>query len=115
MNLIQAIILSVIEGLTEFLPVSSTGHLILASSLLHIFQSNFVKSFEIVIQLGAIMAVVGLYGQKVIFDVKLWPKILIAFFPSAVVGLVAYPFIKTNLIGNTSVVVWSLFLGGLVL
>lgn len=111
-NFFQAIILSVIEGITEFLPVSSTGHLILTSSLLHISQTNFVKSFEIAIQLGAILAVVGMYWQKLF---KNWVVIFTGFLPAAVVGLVAYPFIKQNLIGNIPVVLWSLFLGGLVL
>ncbi len=66
MSNIQAMILGVIEGVTEFLPVSSTGHLILASSLLGIAQSDFVKSFEIIIQLGAILAVVVLYARKIL-------------------------------------------------
>lgn len=115
MNVFQAIVLSVVEGLTEFLPVSSTGHLILASNLLQISQTNFVKSFEIAIQLGAILAVVGLYWQRLITDKKLWPKLLVGFLPSAVLGFIAYPFIKQNLIGNFPVVLRSLFLGGLVL
>lgn len=114
MNAIQAIVLSIVEGVTEYLPVSSTGHLILASNWLHIAQTNFVKSFEIAIQLGAILAVVGLYWQKLL-DTKLWPKLIAGFLPSAILGFIAYPFIKQNLIGNASVVLWSLFLGGLVL
>ncbi len=114
MNLIQAIILSIIEGIAEFLPISSTGHLILASSLLHIPQTDFVKSFEIAIQLGAILAVVGLYWKK-LWDYRLWPKIMAGFLPAAIIGLVGYHFIKQYLIGNTTVVLWSLFLGGLVL
>lgn len=112
MNIIQAIVLSIIEGITEFLPVSSTGHLILASNLLQISQTNFIKSFEIAIQLGSILAVVGMYWRKLF---KNWAVIIAGFLPAAVVGAVAYPFIKQNLIGNTSVVLWSLFLGGLVL
>ncbi len=112
MNIIQAIVLSIVEGITEFLPVSSTGHLILTSSLLHISQTSFVKSFEIAIQLGAILAVVGLYWQKLF---KYWTKILSGFLPTAVIGFFAYPFIKSQLIGNIPVVLWSLFLGGLVL
>ena len=114
MNIIQAIILSIVEGVTEYLPVSSTGHLILASNLLHMPQTNFVKSFEIAIQLGAILAVVGLYWQKLL-NTKFWPQLIAGFLPAAVVGLAAYPFIKQSLIGNTNVILWSLFLGGLVL
>ncbi len=114
MTILQAIILAIVEGITEYLPISSTGHLILVSSLLKIPQTDFVKSFEIAIQLGAILAVVGMYWQK-LMDTKLWPKIIVGFIPSAIIGLVAYPFIKQNLLGNTSVVLWSLALGGLVL
>lgn len=115
MNLIQVLVLSVVEGLTEFLPISSTGHLILTSSLFQVAQTEFVKSFEIFIQLGAIMAVVGMYWQKVIKTKKLWVPIIAAFLPTAVIGLLAYPYIKGYLLGNTSVVLWSLFLGGIVL
>lgn len=110
MDAIQAIVLSVVEGITEFLPISSTGHLILASNLLRVSQTDFVKSFEIAIQLGAILSVVGMYWRR------LWDaKILVAFIPSAIIGFISYPFIKSQLIGNTNVVLWSLFLGGLVL
>ena len=115
MTIIQALILSVIEGVTEFLPVSSTGHLILAGSLLKIPSTDFVKSFEIAIQLGAILAVVGLYWQKLFTNTKLWLPLIAGFLPTAAVGLVGYSFIKHNLLGNTTVVLWSLGIGGGVL
>lgn len=114
MNIWQAGVLAVVEGLTEFLPISSTGHLILVSNLLQIAQTEFVKSFEIAIQLGAILAVVVLYWQKLL-DTKLWPKIIIGFVPTAILGFIAYPFIKGSLFGNTQVVLWSLFIGGIIL
>jgi undecaprenyl-diphosphatase len=114
MNLIQALVLSIVEGLTEFLPISSTGHLVLASNLLHIFQSDFVKSFEIFIQLGAIMAVVVLYWKKFL-NTKLWPSLIAAFLPTAILGLIFYHFVKSVLIGNVYVTLAALFLGGLVL
>ena len=80
MNLFQTIILSMVEGITEFLPISSTGHLILASNLLKITQTEFVKSFEIIIQLGAILAVVVIYFKKLVlsFNLDLYKKLLIA-------------------------------------
>jgi undecaprenyl-diphosphatase len=113
MNLGQALILSVVEGVTEFLPISSTGHLILASRLLGIFQSDFVKSFEIVIQLGAILAVVIMYAKKVLSKLELVKPILIAFVPTGVLGLVLYKLVKTYLLGNTGVTIGALLIGGI--
>ena len=115
MNLIQTAILSIVEGITEFLPISSTGHLILVSKLLNLPQTEFVKSFEIIIQLGAIMAVVVLYFKKLIDNKKLFPKVLTAFIPSAIIGFVLYKFIKQYLIGNPQIVLISLFIGGILL
>lgn len=115
MDLIQAIILSVVEGFTEFLPISSTGHLILASDLLKIPQTNFVKTFEISIQLGAILAIVFLYWKTLTTNFNLWKKIIVAFIPSAGLGFILYPFIKNILIGNSLVVLVALFLGGVAL
>src|SRR3989339_160289 len=114
MNLFQALLLSIVEGITEFLPISSTGHLILVSNLLKIPQTEFVKSFEIVIQLGAILAVVAIYFRKIItnLDAKLWKNIIVAFLPSAIFGLFFYNYIKLYLIGNTTIVIWSLLIGG---
>jgi undecaprenyl-diphosphatase len=109
---IQAIILSIVEGITEFLPISSTGHMILASTLLKIQETDFVKSFEIIIQLGAILAVVILYWKK------LWVnnmRVFIAFIPTAIIGVVFYKYIKDVLLGNPWIVVWSLGVGGLLL
>lgn len=114
MDFIQAVILSIVEGISEFLPISSTGHLILASDLLKISQSEFVKSFEIIIQLGAILAVTFLYWKKLI-NFKLWPKVIIAFLPTGIVGLTLYKMIKGFLIGNSLVTVTALFLGGVLL
>lgn len=113
MSIIQTIILSVVEGFSEFLPISSTGHLILTSDLLKITQTEFVKSFEIIIQLGAILAVVVLYFKKLWNNFVLWKEILLAFVPSAIIGFIFYGFIKDFLIGNSSVVIWSLLLGGI--
>lgn len=115
MDLIQATLLSIVEGLSEFLPISSTGHLILASNLLQILQTEFVKTFEIFIQLGAILAVVVLYFKKYIQNFKAWKNVLIAFIPTALIGLVLYKFIKSYLIGNTLVTVTALLVGGILL
>ncbi len=115
MTIFQAIILGVVEGLTEFLPVSSTGHMILASSLLGIAQTEFLKSFEIAIQLGAIAAVVLVYWRRVWENRSLSAKVMVAFIPTAIIGLIFYRFAKAYLLGNTAVVLWALFLGGIVL
>lgn len=115
MSLIHALILSVVEGLTEFLPISSTGHLILASKLLGIAETDFVKTFEIVIQLGAIMAIVVLYFKKFLSSWNLIKKLITAFIPTAAVGLVLYPFIKNVLLGSSAVTLNALFWGGIAL
>ena len=78
-------------------------------------QTEFVKSFEIIIQLGAILAVVVIYFKKLVlnFNLDLYKKLFIAFLPSAIFGLFFYKYIKLYLIGNTTVVVWSLLIGGI--
>jgi len=111
MSVIQAVILGVVEGLTEFLPVSSTGHLILFSDLLGIAQTGFVKTFEISIQLGAILAVVAIYWRRFLLEPEVMKRIVAAFLPTAIVGFFLYPFIR-RLFESEMTVVVSLFLGG---
>lgn len=113
MNFFDAIILSIIEGITEFLPISSTGHMVLASKLLAITQTDFVKTFEIAIQSGAIAAVVLIYGKSLLSDTDKLKKIIVAFVPTGILGFILYKFVKDVLIGNTTVTLWALFLGGL--
>jgi undecaprenyl-diphosphatase len=107
-------LLGIVEGVSEFLPISSTGHLILASTLLGLQQTDIQKTFEIVIQLGAILAVVVYYWRR-FFDIELIKKLVVAFIPTGLVGFLVYPFFKAALNGNLQVVVWSLILGGIVL
>ena len=114
MNIIQSIILSIIEGLTEFLPISSTGHMILASSIMNIPEDAFVKTFEISIQIGAIMAIVLLYAKRFLQGISIYFKLAIAFIPTGIIGFLAYPYIKTYLF-NPIIVSISLVLGGIVL
>ena len=115
MNIIHVVILSLIEGFTEFLPISSTGHLILASKLLNIEPTSFAKTFEIVIQLGAILAVVVLYFKKLITSLNLLKKLVVAFIPTAIVGFTLYPFIKDVLLGSSTITLNALFFGGIAL
>ncbi len=110
--ILQSIILSSVEGITEFLPISSTGHLILTSKVLGIAQTEFVKSFEVIIQLGAILAVILLYFNTVVKNVKIWGRTLLAFIPTGIIGIFVYDFVKASLLGNYNVVIFSLFFGG---
>jgi len=111
----DAIILGFVEGLTEFLPVSSTGHLILTAHILGLTHNEFTKSFEISIQLGAILAVFFLYLKRFLTDFETWKRIILAFVPTGILGFILYRFIKGYLIGNDLVVVVSLLLGGVFL
>jgi len=114
MDILQALILGVIEGITEFLPISSTGHLILAGELLNIPATDFQKSFDIIIQLGAILSVIVLYW-KTLWNIATIKKLIVAFIPTGVIGLALYGVVKTYLLGNQHVVLWSLLLGGIAL
>ncbi len=114
MNIIQTIVLSIIEGLTEFLPISSTGHMILASSIMNISEDAFVKTFEIAIQIGAILAIVWLYAKRFLQGFTIYIKLAIAFIPTGILGIFAYHYIKAYLF-NPIVVSISLIVGGIVL
>lgn len=112
---INAGILGAIEGLTEFLPVSSTAHLMVGATILGIPQDTFVKTFEIAIQLGAIVAVFAYFRHSLRAYVSLLPKIITAFIPTALIGFVLYHFIKSYLVGNLIIIPITLVLGGIVM
>jgi len=112
MTICHAIILGIVEGITEFLPISSTGHLILVSDLLRIVKSDFLSSFEIGIQLGAILSVVVLYVRRNTFRINILKPLVIAFLPAVFFGILFYNLIKIYLLNNPSVVLWSLLIGG---
>ena len=112
MTLFDAILLGALEGVTEFLPVSSTGHLILVSQLLGIQQTAAHKAFEVSIQLGSILAVLFLYGKHLMNDKTLWIKLAIAFVPTGVLGLLFYKHIKA--LFGVETVSFMLIAGGLV-
>ncbi len=114
MNYIQSVIIAIIEGLTEFLPISSTGHMILASAAMKIHENEFAKTFEIVIQLGAILAIAIMYMKRFLRGINIYLKLIVAFIPTAIVGFLAYDFIKTYLF-NPMVVSISLIIGGIIL
>ena len=114
MNLLEAILLAIIEGITEYLPISSTGHMIIASSFMQIANDDFTKLFTIVIQLGAILAVVVLYWKRFFQSVDFYFKLLIAFIPAAVFGLL---FNKTidQFLESPLIVALNLVIGGIIL
>jgi len=114
LTIFQAIIIAIVEGLTEFLPVSSTGHMILASSLLGIENDAFLKTFEISIQIGAIMAIVIMYIKRFFRSFEIYKKLFAAFIPTGVIGFLAYPYIKEYLF-NPIIVSVTLILGGIIL
>jgi undecaprenyl-diphosphatase len=114
MDLLEAIVLAVIEGITEFLPVSSTGHMIIASSFFGIAQDDFTKLFTIVIQLGTILSVVVLYFKRFFQSVDFYFKLFVAFLPAVVLGLLLNDVIDSLLESPVTVAV-SLVIGGVLL
>ena len=114
MNIIHVIILAIIEGLTEFLPVSSTGHMVVASSLMGINKDEFVKLFEVVIQLGAILAVVVLYFKRFVRSVDFYIKLVIGVIPAIILGLLLKKHIDKWL-ENPLIVAVSFVVGGIIL
>ena len=114
MNLFQAIILAVIEGLTEFLPVSSTGHMIIGSSLMGIQSNEFVKLFTVAIQLGAILSVIVLYFKHFFQSVGFYLKLLVAFLPAVFFGLLLSDKID-QLMESPLTVAIALLIGGIIL
>lgn len=113
MNALDAFWLGIVEGITEFLPVSSTGHLILAGKLLGLPETEFLKSFEIAIQLGAILSVVVLYWRAFLLNFEILKRLLAAFIPTAVIGAMLYKIVKHYFLGNEYIVIFTLFFGGL--
>lgn len=115
MSILHTIIISIIEGITEFLPISSTAHMDIARALLGIPASSFVKSFEIIIQLGAILAVVVLFARKVLTSFKYIQNLIIAFIPTGIIGFILYKLIKSFLLGNILIEALALLVGGVII
>ena len=114
MSLLHAIILGIVEGITEFLPISSTAHLILAGHALKLGDTEFGKSFDIIIQFGAILSVVVLYWSK-FWNWDVLKKLAVAVIPTGVIGLTVYKALKSYLLGNLTVILLSLVIGGIAL
>lgn len=114
MNYLEAVVLAIIEGLTEYLPVSSTGHMIIASSFFGIAAEPFTKLFTIVIQLGTILSVVVLYWKRFFQTIDFYLKLFVAFIPAVILGLLLNDFID-ELLESPLVVAISLIIGGFIL
>ena len=114
MTYIHIFILSFVEGLTEFLPVSSTGHLILTHHFLGLESSEFSRAFDIIIQFGAIAAVIVIYKERFKFDLEFYKKLLIGFLPAAIIGFLGKKIIS-ELMESTLVVAWALIVGGIIM
>jgi len=114
MTIFEAVVLAIVEGLTEFLPVSSTGHLILASSLLHLESTDFVKTYIVSIQFGAILSVILLYWKEFFKSLQFYWTLFIAFLPAAILGLLFHSYIEAFL-GNVFMVIINLLVVGIIL
>ena len=113
MTIIDSIILGITEGITEFLPISSTAHMIIVSTLLGLKQTISNVAFEVIIQLGATLAIVAIYLDKINFkEIELWKKVILAFFPLAIIGFLLRHQIKE--LFNLYTVAWMFIIGGII-
>lgn len=125
MDLFETVIIAIVEGLTEFLPVSSTGHMIIAQSLLGVESTPFVKAFTVIIQFGAILSVICLYWKRFFYPnaesqgksywrsmFDFYARLVVGVLPAVVLGLAFNDFIESNL-GNVQLVAWMLIVGGI--
>lgn len=114
MSYFHILILSFVEGLTEFLPVSSTGHLILTNHFLGLESSEFSKAFDVIIQFGAIAAVLVIYKERFKFNLEFYKKLFIGFLPAAIIGFLAKKAVS-DMMESATVVAWALIIGGIVM
>ncbi|MDH6354893.1 undecaprenyl-diphosphatase [Dysgonomonas sp. PH5-45] len=114
MDTLQTIIIAIVEGLTEFLPVSSTGHMIITQAILGVESTEFVKAFTVIIQFGAILSVLFLYWKRFFQSVDFYVKLLIGFIPAAILGLLFNDYID-EMLENVYVVATTLVLGGVLM
>jgi len=114
MTILETIVIAVVEGITEFLPISSTGHMIITEALLGMNIDEFTKVFTVNIQFGAILSVVVLYWRRFLQSWTFYQKLFVAFLPAAVIGFIANDFID-SLLENVLVVAVTMLLGGILL
>lgn len=113
MNIFHAIVLGIVEGLTEFLPISSTAHLIITSKFLNLVQTDFLKLFEVFIQSGAILAILIMYFKYILKNKKIINVLLISFIPTALIGLLFYKIIKDVFFESTQIIIVTLSIVGI--
>lgn len=114
MSFLHAIILGIVEGITEFLPISSTGHMVITSSLMGIENNEFTKAFEVIIQFGAILSVLVLYWRRFLPEWGFYKKLFVAFLPTAVIGFIVKDLVD-QLLASVQIVAWALIIGGIIL
>ena len=114
MTILETVVIAVVEGITEFLPISSTGHMIITEALLGMNIDEFTKAFTVNIQFGAILSVVVLYWKRFLQSWTFYQKLFVAFLPAAVIGFLANDFID-KLLENVLVVAITMFIGGVLL
>jgi undecaprenyl-diphosphatase len=114
MTYAQAVIIAIVEGITEFLPISSTGHMIITETILGMKIDEFTKAFTVNIQFGAILSVIVLYWKRFLQNWTFYQKLFVAFLPAAVIGFLAGDFID-GLLGNVLIVAITMLLGGILL
>lgn len=112
MDIFHSVVLGIVEGVSEFLPISSTGHLILSAKLMGLEQTDFLKTFEVAIQLGSILAVVVMYFKKLLHNRSLWVKLIVGFIPTGILGLTLYKIVKD--LFSPNIVAYMLIAGGIV-
>lgn len=114
MTFLEAFILAVVEGLTEYLPISSTGHLIITSSLMGIADDPFTKNFTVIVQFGAILSVLAIYWSRFITTPRFYVKLMMGVLPVLLIGFLVKDKVD-SLLGDVRVVAWAMILGGIVL
>lgn len=113
MTYVQALVLAIVEGLTEFIPVSSTANILLAEKFLQVTNRELFASFTIFIQLGAMLAILWLFFKQLWLNKQIWWKIIVALIPTGIIGFVVYPLVKEYLQDATPLTGWVLILGGI--
>lgn len=111
-NILQTIIIAIVEGLTEYLPVSSTGHMIITQKILNVQSTEFIKAFTVIIQFGAILSVIVLYWKRFLQSLEFYKTLLIAFIPAAIIGFLLSDKID-ELLESVEVVAITLIIGGI--